>query len=72
MSKVKNELPPKEVPHEGEDPFFFLLEDDNLVTKLAVNTDRLLEIVNDRSEVILIIHVQIKGTRGIWANIGLT
>jgi hypothetical protein len=72
MPKVINELPPKEVPQEGEDPFFCLLEDDNLVTKLAVNTDRLLEIVNDRSEVILIIHVQIKGTRGIWANIGLT
>jgi hypothetical protein len=56
----------------GRTLFFCLPEDDKLVTKLAVNTDRLLEIVNHRSEIIPIIHVQIKGTRGIFANIGLT
>ena len=72
MPKVISELPRNEAPKEGEDPFYCLLEDDNLVTKLAVNTDRLLEPANNASEVILVIHVQIKGTRGIWANIGLT
>ncbi|MFH1372055.1 MAG: hypothetical protein ABII09_12325 [Planctomycetota bacterium] len=30
-------------PEEGENPFFCLLEDDNLITKVSVTTDRLLE-----------------------------
>jgi hypothetical protein len=46
----------------GEDPFFCLLEDDNLVTNITVTTDRLLtplgegEAVND---VCLIVHATI-------------
>lgn len=72
MPKVATELPPGATPQDGENPFFCLLEDDNLVTKITINTDRLLEPVDNASEVLLIIHVQIKGTRGIWANIGLT
>ena len=72
MPKVASELPAGDSPQGEENPFFCLLEDDNLVTKISVNTDRLLEPVDNPSEVLLIIHIQIKGTRGIWANIGLT
>ncbi len=51
-------LPADETPQEDEDPFFCLLEDDNLVTKLSVETDRLLEQVGSSSEVILLIRVK--------------
>lgn len=38
-----SELRGNEIPAEGEDPFFCLLEDDSLVSGLAVESDRLLE-----------------------------
>lgn len=36
------ELPDGDEPQDGEDPFFCLLKDDALVTRLAVDTDTLL------------------------------
>jgi hypothetical protein len=36
----------KRTPSAGEVPFFCLLEDDKLITKVSVETDRLLEAVN--------------------------
>jgi hypothetical protein len=36
------ELPPNTSPCVDEDPFFCLLEDDNLITRVTVDTDRLL------------------------------
>ena len=65
MPKVEQELP------NGEIPFFCLLKDDNLITRISVNTDRLLENNIDPSEVVLLIHVHTKLTRLIYANIGL-
>jgi hypothetical protein len=38
-----NELRGHETPSAGEDPFFCLLEDDDLVTGLTVETDMLLD-----------------------------
>ena len=38
-----NELAGNEVPGEGEDPFYCLLEDDKQVSHLSVETDRLLD-----------------------------
>lgn len=58
-------------PLSDEDPFFCLLEDDNLVTKLGVATDRLLEPGVTQSDVQLFIHVRTKATRMIWGNMGL-
>lgn len=57
-----NQIPENEVPQEGEDPFFCLLEDDNLITKVAVTTEQLLLPVEDESEVLLIIQVKTKKT----------
>lgn len=44
-------------PKPDEDPFFCLLEDDSLITRLAVETDRLLEPVSSDSEVVATIRV---------------
>lgn len=63
-----------EAPHEGEAPFFTLLEDDRLVTKISVATDVLLQPVNgkqslDDNDVRLVITVQLRPTSADWASI---
>jgi hypothetical protein len=65
-----NALPPAVLPSRDEEPFYCLLEDDRLVTKLSVSTDRLLD-AKSSSEVLLLIHVTTKHVEMIWANIGL-
>jgi hypothetical protein len=48
-------------PEDSEKPFFVLLEDDKLLTKVSVETDRLLSCVNSRmDDVRLFIRVRIK------------
>jgi len=64
-------IPSGDAPREGEDPFYCLLEDDNLITKVQVETDRLLVECKNPSEVVLLIHVTTKATRLSWANMGL-
>lgn len=53
---------------EKRHPFFVLLEDDKLITRVSVETDRLLAPVNgDYADVRLIIHVKIKPyTPSLW------
>lgn len=59
-----NELNGNPTPREGEDPFFCLLEDDDLVTGLTVETDMLLGPLEDGStdlsDVKLMISVELK------------
>jgi len=71
IPKDSKELPAGDVPGQHEDPFSCLLEDDNLVTRLAVTTDRLLEPVSSPSEVLLLIRVLIKRTIGTMENLTL-
>ena len=71
MPRVPNEIPVGDAPRKGEDPLFCLLEDDNLVTSVAVTTDRLLEAVENPAEVLLVIHVRTRGTKVTYGNIGL-
>ena len=71
MPQNLSELPTDDSPTEHEKPFCVLLEDDSLITHLAVTTDRLLEPVNHQLEVILIIHVQVKVTRATIDNLSL-
>ncbi len=71
MPKVVSELPAGTSPAVDEDPFFCVLEDDNLVTKVSVATDRLLDPVQSNAEVLLLMHVLTKRTAGTWGNIGL-
>lgn len=60
-----NELAGNEVPLDGEDPFFVLLEDDKVVTGLTVETDTLLDPPEatpeaDKRRVHLVITVELK------------
>lgn len=66
-----NALPGGSVPTSNENPFFCLLEDDNLIVSLAVETDRLLEPDVHPSEVELIIHVTTRQLRVLIGTIGL-
>ena len=64
-----NQIPPGDVPGKDEDPFYCLLEDDNLVTSLSLVTDRLLLPTNDRHDVILLMQVCLEFTHQHFTNI---
>ena len=66
-----NALPKDETPQSDEQPFFCLLEDDSLITCLSVETDRLLEPVRSKSEVVLLIRVKTKQLKVLVGTIGL-
>jgi hypothetical protein len=72
MPKVVSEIPPNAIPAEDEDPFFCLLEDDRLITKISVSTDQLLEPCIQKSDVSLLIHVQIRWIEMIGGNMIIT
>jgi hypothetical protein len=63
----ESEIPDDDSPKEGETPFFCLLEDDNLVTRLSVTTDQLLR-NQTPSDVLLIIDVTTRVTDQTWNN----
>ena len=71
MPKESKEIPRDDSPKPNENPFYCLLEDDNLITKIAVRTDRLLKQCNDSSFVELLITVQTKLTKMTWDNMNL-
>ena len=64
-------VPPGSTPQEGEVPFFCLLEDDSLITKLTVDTDRLLEPNTSSGEVELSIKVRTRQLEVLMGTIGL-
>lgn len=66
-----NAIPLGAMPEEGEDPFFCLLEDDALITKLSVHADRLLERPVSPSEVELMMLVRTKQLRMVIETVGL-
>src|SRR3989454_630550 len=66
---LPGEIAPDEAPGAEEDPLYCLLEDDVLVTRLAVTTDQLLDGPDHPGEVVLVIHVLLKegsGPRRFW------
>jgi len=71
MPGVLTEIPASETPAEDETPFFCLLEDDNLITRVNVATDRLLRTSAGANDVVLMIHATTKAVEAIWANTGL-
>ncbi len=71
IPKESKEIPRGDTPGVSENPFYCLLEDDNLITKVAVRTDRLLKPCDDSSFVNLLIAVRTKITRMCWDNIDL-
>lgn len=70
MPAAVSELPAGDVPQADEDPFHCLLEDDALVTRLSISTDRLLT-PSTPSDVNLLIHVRVRGVRVTHHNIGI-
>jgi hypothetical protein len=64
-------LPPGTSPAADEKPFYCLLEDDSLITKLSVETDRFLTPVTSSSEVVAIIRVRTKQLKVMIGTIGL-
>lgn len=60
VPKDNSEVPQGDSPTQDECPFYCLLEDDNLITKLSVSTDRLLKPDSNFSEVSLIVRVKTK------------
>lgn len=71
MPEEEKEIPKGDIPGGNENPFFCLLEDDNMITKVAVSTDRLLKPCDDSSFVNLLISVKTKATRQVYANANL-
>jgi hypothetical protein len=68
MPRHINALPPGATVEPDESPFFCLLEDDNLVTSVAVRTEQLLEPNEDPSLVEATIYVRTRVTRGTMGN----
>jgi len=64
-------LPQEATPGEDENPFFCLLQDDSLITRLSVEADRLLEPVSSPSEVVLFIRVTTKQLKVTFETVGL-
>ena len=61
-----DELPPKETPNFSEDPFYCLLEDDALITRLNVESERMMEADAQRipdGYVKLVVRVSVKARR---------
>ena len=61
-------------PEADEDPFFVLLEDDGMVTRLAIETDMLLQPTSDdvgQQDARLVISVTLTPYQAIWANTGV-
>ena len=63
----ETELPNNIDTEEGEDPFYCLIEDDNLITDISVNTDRLLQQTEKESEVVFLIQVRIRQIKLPWS-----
>ena len=59
-----NQLPNDDEPQDGESPFYCLLEDDNLITSIAVDTDTLWETEVGKNDVVLLIRVEIGPIHG--------
>ena len=71
MPRNKHEIPSDVTLKNLDNPFFCLLEDDNLITKVNVSTDRLLREDAGQNDVLLVIHVVTKAAKTIIGNIGL-
>jgi hypothetical protein len=65
------ELPRGASPAPDEEPFFCLLEDDALISSIAVESERLLVPNRDPATVDLHIQVTTRATRATWGNLAL-
>jgi hypothetical protein len=66
------EIPKAWKPADDEDPLFCLLEDDRLISRVAVRTDRWLEPDVAASHVRLFINVEVRARTATYGNLGLS
>lgn len=66
-----SEIPARWSPSEDENPLHCLLEDDKLITRVNVETDRLLRPTTDTRVVDIAIRVTIKGFTATWGNLSV-
>jgi len=70
--KHPKEIPENDYPYVNEYPFFCLLEDDKLITRVNIETDRLLHPPStSKAEVDLPIRVKVRVVKLTYGNIGL-
>lgn len=67
-----SEVPGSWTPAEDEKPLHCLLDDDKLITRVTVETDRLLKAPVCPRGVELVIRVTVKASAATWGNLGLT
>jgi hypothetical protein len=66
----QNEVPNGAAPTKDQDPFFCLLEDDQLINKVSVTVDKLL-VPAAANEVHLVMFIKVKGLIALHGNLGL-
>lgn len=66
-----SEIPRSWNPSQDEKPLYCLLADDKLITRVAVETDRLLSPGANPKEVAVTIRVTVKGFAATWGNLGV-
>lgn len=71
VPRHEEQVPKSARPGTDEIPFFCLLEDDSLVTRVGVRTDQLLESGQDPNTVVLVIRARTRATQAILGNLGL-
>jgi hypothetical protein len=67
----ENQLPPGAAPEANETPFYCVLEDDSLVTSVAVHTEHLLTPGVDSSHVVLLVRVDVTARSRIGATMAI-
>lgn len=72
MPRLTNALPTNATPTADQNPFYCLLEDDNLVTSVSVRTEQLLAPPVERSDVEVLIAVETAVTRQTMDNFVLS
>ncbi len=65
------QIPKDDKPLDEETPFYCLLQDDSLVTKVSITTDRLLAPECNSGFVYLLLHVTARPTIGTLGNLFL-
>ena len=71
MPPHPNQIPPEAEARPSTDPLLCLLKDDNLISSVSVQCDRLLD-PSTPAEVILVIRVSVRATRMTYGNIGIS
>jgi len=66
VSSEPTALPIGATPQLDETPFFVLLEDDSLITRISVDVDRLLDSSSASSEVALFMRVKARNLGDTW------